>query len=99
VNFLADAGLSLTTVRWLRECGHDAVHVREPGLQRLADSEIMEKARREGRIVLTFDLDFTDLLALGLRDSPSVIIFRLHNETPAAVIHVCSLCCGNAAPT
>ncbi len=85
MNFLADAGLSLATVRWLRECGHDAVHLRELGLQRLADAEIMEKARSEGRIVLTFDLDFTDLLALGLRDSPSVIIFRLHNETPASV--------------
>jgi len=24
-------------------------------------------------------------LALGVRDSPSVIIFRLHNETPASV--------------
>lgn len=37
------------------------------------------------RIVLTFDLDFGDLLALGIKTSPSVVIFRLHDETPASV--------------
>lgn len=34
---------------------------------------------------MTFDLDFADLMALGVRQSPSVIIFRLHDETPAQV--------------
>lgn len=54
-------------------------------MQRLADDQILVKARDEKRIVLTFDLDFADLLALGLLDSPSVVIFRLHDETPASV--------------
>jgi len=54
-------------------------------LQRLPDVAILSKAVAEGRIVLTFDLDFGDLLALNLRKSPSVVIFRLHDETPASV--------------
>jgi len=75
----------MATVHALRQQGHDIVHLREQGLQRLPDPEIMEKARAEGRIVLTFDLDFADLLALGVSDSPSVVIFRLRDETPASV--------------
>lgn len=86
MRFLADVGVSLSTVRALRQEGHDAVHLREQGLQRLPDEKILEKARQEGRIILTFDLDFADLLALGLASTPSVVIFRLHDETPASVI-------------
>jgi predicted nuclease of predicted toxin-antitoxin system len=54
-------------------------------LQRLPDPEILKKAAAEDRILLTFDLDFGDLLALGIKKSPSVVIFRLHDETPASV--------------
>lgn len=85
MKFLADVGISMSTVRSLREEGHDAVHLSDEGLQQLSDEHIIEKARREARIVLTFDLDFGDLLALGLTDSPSVIVFRLHDETPSSV--------------
>jgi predicted nuclease of predicted toxin-antitoxin system len=35
--------------------------------------------------VLTFDLDFGDLLALGVMDKPSVIIFRLADERADSV--------------
>lgn len=62
------------------------MHLSDEGLQHLSDEQIIEKARREGRVILTFDLDFGDLLASGLADSPSVIIFRLHDETPSSVI-------------
>ena len=78
-------GLSLSTVDALRSAGHDAVHLRDEGLIRLADADILEKAKREQRVVLTFDLDFGDLLAMGMHSFPSVIIFRLHNETPRSV--------------
>ena len=85
MKLLADVGISMATVRALRQQGHDIVHLREEGLQRLPDPEIMGRARAEGRVVLTFDLDFADLLALGVSDSPSVVIFRLRDETPTSV--------------
>jgi predicted nuclease of predicted toxin-antitoxin system len=52
---------------------------------RLPDTEILEKAMQEERVVLTFDLDFGDLLAIGGQNFPSVVIFRLRNETPSFV--------------
>jgi predicted nuclease of predicted toxin-antitoxin system len=77
VKFLADMGVSITTVEALRAAHHDAVHLREEGLFQLPDREITSKATREGRIVLTFELDFGEILAAAQAGAPSVIIFRL----------------------
>jgi predicted nuclease of predicted toxin-antitoxin system len=85
MRFLADAGISPKTVEFLRLRGHDAVHVRELLLQRAADSELVDKARAESRILLTFDLDFGEILALGILEQPSVVIFRLADERADSV--------------
>ena len=85
MRFLADAGISPKTVEFLNQLGHDTVHVRELGMQRAVDHEIIDRARREDRIVLTFDLDFGEILALGVQDRPSVILFRLQDETADSV--------------
>ncbi len=82
MRFLADMGVSITTVEALRAANHDAVHLREQGLIRLPDPEIAAKAAREGRVILTFDLDFGDILAVAGSEAPSVIVFRLPNQLP-----------------
>ena len=53
MRFLADAGISPKTVEFLRGDGHEVVHVRERGLQRAPDAEIVRIAHAEGRVVLT----------------------------------------------
>ena len=78
-------GVSITTVQALRAATHDAVHLREEGLTRLPDPDIVAKAAQEQRVVLTFDLDFGDILAVARIEAPSVIIFRLRNQTPVGV--------------
>jgi predicted nuclease of predicted toxin-antitoxin system len=85
MRFLGDMGISGTTIRILRLDGHDAFHLRERGLQRLPDAEIWELARRESRIVLTFDLDFAEIAATAGEPLPSIIIFRLADQTPVFV--------------
>ena len=96
MKFLADMGVSMSTVASLRDAGHDAVHLRDQGLLKMGDFDIFQKARSEGRIILTFDLDFGDLVAASGKDLPSVIIFRLRNQTPSSVqprlFEVCSNC-------
>jgi predicted nuclease of predicted toxin-antitoxin system len=85
MRFLADAGISGKTVDFLRSLGHDAVHVRELLLQRAADAELVDRAIAESRILLTFDLDFGEILALGIFRQPSVVIFRLADERAESV--------------
>jgi predicted nuclease of predicted toxin-antitoxin system len=64
MRFLADMGISMVTVNWLRELGHDAKHLTDEKLFRLSDDLILEKAKSEGRILLTCDLDFGYLLSV-----------------------------------
>ena len=48
MRFLADMGISPATVVYLRRLGFDAT-----GLDRLRDSDILQKAREEARVILT----------------------------------------------
>jgi len=85
MKFLADMGLSQSTVNWLREQGHDAVHLGEQGLEQMPDVHILSKAKTENRVLLTHDLDFAELLAISGGTLPSVVLFRLKNMTPSHV--------------
>ena len=79
MKFLADMGISPRSAAFLRSLGHDTVHLHDACLDRLSDASILIKALDEGRIVLTHDLDFGDLMAASEARLPSVIIFRLRN--------------------
>ena len=78
MRFLADMGVSTGVVEWLRKHGHDAKHLREE-LRRMPNGEIFTKAIRENRIIITFDLDFGEIVALAKGKRASVILLRLHN--------------------
>lgn len=47
--------------------------------------ELVERARTDSSVVIAFDLDFGDILALGVLDKPSVILFRLSDERAESV--------------
>jgi predicted nuclease of predicted toxin-antitoxin system len=82
VRFLADMGVSYSVVLHLRNQAHDVVHLRDEGLQRLTDAEILVRAAAEQRIVLTFDLDFAELAFKGRSAFPSIVIYRLTDQRP-----------------
>ncbi len=65
MRFLIDNAISPSIAERLRLEGHDAVHVRDLGMQAAEDAEILERAANENRVV-----------ALAARQRPSVILFR-----------------------
>jgi predicted nuclease of predicted toxin-antitoxin system len=87
MRFLADMGISMVTVYWLRELGYSAKHLREERLHKLPDNLILKKAKEEERILLTCDLDFGYLLFESKDSSPTTIIFRLEYQTALNHIH------------
>lgn len=86
MRFLVDMCMDVRVAEWLRSAGHDAVHLREQGLQRLPNGEIFSKATAEGRTVVTFDLDFGEIAALSCSERTSVIVFRLQNTRHEHVV-------------
>ncbi len=87
MQFLADMGISMVTVNWLKGLGYNATHLAEERLHKLSDSLILKKAKEENRILLTCDLDFGHLLFESQENSPTTIIFQLEYQTPLNHIH------------
>ena len=86
MRFLLDMGVDVRIGTWLREHGHEPIHLRDQGLQRLPNGEIFTKAISENRVILTFDLDFGEIAALARGRKASVVVFRLHNTRTAHVL-------------
>ncbi len=76
MKFLLDMPVSFLLLEVLRARGHEGVHAHQIGKDRAADDELLEIARREGRVIITADLDFPRLLARSLAAGPGLILFR-----------------------
>jgi predicted nuclease of predicted toxin-antitoxin system len=82
MRFLADEDFPLASARLLRRSGHDVVAVPEdePGT---SDSEILARAVREERVVLTFDRDYGELIFRWKQPAPPAVIYlRYHPASP-----------------
>lgn len=82
MRFLANENFPLASINTLRAAGQDVASVSEdsPGAK---DSEVLARAENEGRVILTFDRDYGELIyKAGLPPPVGVIFFRYDPLTP-----------------
>jgi predicted nuclease of predicted toxin-antitoxin system len=85
LRFLADMNISPLTVGELKRTGWDIVRVLDMLGESAKDTEVLLFARQHDMAVITQDLDFSALLAVGGHSKPTVITLRLEEPHPLFV--------------
>jgi len=81
---LADENIPIEVVRFLKRSGVDITSVMEfsPGL---SDTEVMELANRENRVLVTFDKDFGELVVREKAEVKGLILLRFAPRPPEQI--------------
>lgn len=85
MKLLVDMNLAPRWVSLLTQADLEAVHWSDIGAVGASDVELMTYAATNGYIVLTHDLDFGTLLAVGQRSKPSVVQLRANDVRPQII--------------
>ncbi len=82
MKLLADESLDKPIVDRLRAAGYDITYVAEldPGI---SDTEVLENANADGRILLTADKDFGELVFRQRAVTTGVVLVRLSGISPS----------------
>ncbi|MGQ0802350.1 MAG: DUF5615 family PIN-like protein [Actinomycetota bacterium] len=88
MRFLVDESVSAGVAEALRDAGHEAAHATDLQLAGADDERVLSRALEERRVLVTADTDFSELLALGGFEFPSLILFRREGRRPATRIRL-----------
>lgn len=86
MKFLLDENQSPVLVDLIAAAGHDVVHARDIGLKSAPDTVVLETAAATGRVLISGDTDFGELLASSNAALPSVVLFRRQGQRRAGQI-------------
>ena len=76
MKFLIDNNLSPLLAEGLKAAGHDAVHLRDLGMQAAPDPAVLQRAQVDERVLVSADTDFGGLLSRSRATGPSVLLIR-----------------------
>jgi predicted nuclease of predicted toxin-antitoxin system len=82
VRFLVDESTGHSVVQLLRSLGHDVVAAREV-MPRAEDTAIFARAAQDGRVLVTNDKDFGELVIRRGQPHAGVLLLRLRDERPS----------------
>ena len=83
--FKIDENLPSDTAALLQEFGFGAHTVREEGLLGANDEVLADVARREGRVFVTLDRDFSNIRAYPPADHAGIVVRRPQTQDKLAV--------------
>ena len=77
MRFLADQNVEAPIVARLRRAGHDVLELASALHARALDDEILHHAREGGRVLLTNDKDFGELVFLQRKATAGIVLLRM----------------------
>ena len=78
IRFLTDENVPPALAEFLRQKGFDVKETRRVGVSGISDARIIELARRDERVLITFDRHFGNLLLYPLDSHYGIIRIRIH---------------------
>lgn len=88
MRFKIDENLPNDTATVLTRSGHDVATVHGQGLVGAGDDTIGDISRREGRILVTLDLDFADIRTFRPEQSPGLVVIRARIQEAQHVLQI-----------
>ncbi len=88
MKFKIDENLPVEVAEALRAAGHDAKTVREQGLDGESDPRIISVCRDETRVLITLDLDFSDIRAYPPHQHQGIVVLRVPRQDKTTVLRV-----------
>lgn len=82
LKFIVDECVGSHMAKWLAEKGYDVTSV-IADMKGWKDTNILDKALAENRIIITSDKDFGDIVFHKKAEHAGIILIRLANGTPA----------------
>lgn len=76
LKFLVDVGVGKNVEAWLRSQGFDAIALRDVD-PRMSDQDAQELASKQGRIVITMDKDFGELVYRLQQKHVGILLLRM----------------------
>ena len=83
-----DENLGQSHAALLRDAGYDADRVTDEGLSGTADADLWPVVCREGRFVITLDLDFPDVRQFVPGSHPGILLLRPASQSRDAALEV-----------
>jgi predicted nuclease of predicted toxin-antitoxin system len=84
VNLKLDENLHERGIALLSGEGHELSTIVRQGMQAATDAQVIETCRREGRALVTMDLDFANPLRFRPSQYPGIAVLRLPGKASAA---------------
>jgi predicted nuclease of predicted toxin-antitoxin system len=83
-----DENLPAECATVFREAGFEAETVADEGLRGVDDSLIADRSRTEGRVLVTLDLDFGNVVAYPPAEHAGIVVLRLKAQDRRTILAV-----------
>ena len=87
MRFIVDESTGAAVVRHLHAAGHDVLAVADE-MPQAGDPDVLARAAHEGRILVTNDKDFGELIFRSGQAHSGVLLLRLQDESSANRVRV-----------
>lgn len=82
-----DENLGIRTIELIREAGHEVQTVVGEGLGGASDADLIRVSGVEGRVLITLDLDFANVLRFPPTLYAGIVVLRVPHPIQLAAIH------------